>query len=315
MPITVPPFVAATIRTNFPDRGARWLADLPDLAERLTVEWELEIIGPAFEGGTHSFVAPVRRADGSLAVLKIPIVDEENRAEATGLFAYDGDGAVRLYGYDPASGALALEWARPGTPLLEQPGFPSLEGRAENADRIELACGLFRRLRRTPVPVPAEWPELPRVADIVADWTNRFVESKPAWTQALPARLLDRAAADCADLAVPDGPPLIVNRDTHLGNIVAAEREPWLLIDPKPCLGEAAFDGGFLVMIQVQADPTPAHAAAVVERTANALSVSPERVCKWAFLRALEETFWSVTDGDERLRALHLRVARALSAT
>ncbi|MFD6283913.1 aminoglycoside phosphotransferase family protein, partial [Micrococcus luteus] len=77
-------------------------------------------------------------------------------------------------------------------------------------------------------------------------------------------------------------------RDTHLGNIVAAEREPWLLIDPKPCLGEAAFDAGFLIIIQVQTTPTPAHARAVVVTTARHLDVPIDRAGAWAFLRAIE---------------------------
>ena len=30
--------------------------------------------------------------------------------------------------------------------------------------------------------------------------------------------------------------------DLHAGNVVRAEREPWLVIDPKPFVGDPAYD-------------------------------------------------------------------------
>ncbi|MVU76376.1 kinase [Nocardia sp. ET3-3] len=313
MPISLPPDVAETIAGSFGERGPRWLAALPGVVEKLCGAWELEIIGDSFGGGTHSWVAPVRRSDGSVAVLKVPVVDKENCGEPTGLHHYGGDGAVRLYEFDPAIGAMLLEWARPGTELLYQPGFPSLEGRPENIGKVEQACRLYRRLRRAPGPVPAGFPELPTAASMVAAWERMFAEPEAAVAEVIPARLLDRAARRGAELTVPDGPLLVVNRDTHLGNIVAAEREPWLLIDPKPYLGEAAFDAGFLVMIQVQSDPTPEHARAVVARTAAALEVSADRAHAWAFMRSMEEIGWAIEDEEPEDLHLHLAVATALA--
>jgi streptomycin 6-kinase len=34
---------------------------------------------------------------------------------------------------------------------------------------------------------------------------------------------------------------VLVNQDLHADNILRAEREPWLAIDPKPLLGEREF--------------------------------------------------------------------------
>ena len=315
LPIVVPPEVEETVRAVFGAAGERWLDDLPALVEKLCGAWELMLIGPAFEGGTHAFVAPVRRGDGSVAVLKVPVVDEENAAEATGLYCYGGDGAATLYRFDVDSGAMLMEWARPGEPLLEQPGFPSLEGRPENTERVRLACGLLRRLRREPVDVPEDYPALPIATDVVAQWTARLQQPEPELAEFLPDALRERALAWCARLAVPVGPLLVVNRDTHLGNIVAAEREPWLLIDPKPYLGEAAFDAGFVIMIQVQSSPTPEHARAVVAATARDLDIPADRAHGWAFLRAIEEIIWSVEDDDAETLPLHLAVAHALASS
>ncbi|WP_306362634.1 aminoglycoside phosphotransferase family protein [Nocardia sp. CC227C] len=310
--MTLPDDVAENIREIFEERGEHWLAALPTVIEECCAAWGLEVIGDAFGGGTHSWVAPVRRADASPAVLEIPVVDPENIGEAGGLHCYGGDGAVRLYEFDPNSGAMLLEWARPGTALLDQPGFPSLEGRPEYVDRIELACALYRRLRREPTGVPDHIPPLPEATGMVQEWMAMFTDPEPVVAQAIPARLRRSALDWCERVAVPDGPLLVVNRDTHLGNIVAAEREPWLLIDPKPYLGEAAFDAGFLIMIQVQCDPAPAHARSVVARTAAGLGVDPERARGWAFLRAMEEIVWAVEDEEPEDLRLHLAVAGAL---
>lgn len=309
----LPVEVAENIRAIFEERGERWLTELPGVIEELCAAWDLEVIGEAFGGGTHSWVAPVRRADGSVAVLKIPVVDPENIGEAAGMHCYQGDGAVRLYEFDPKTNALLLEWARPGSPLLVQPGFPSLEGRPENIDKVEQACRLYRRLRRAPIAIPDGYPALPEAIGMVAEWVDLFTDPDPELAQVIPPHLLSAALEWCERLAVPDGPLLIVNRDTHLGNIVAAEREPWLLIDPKAYLGEAAFDAGFLIMIQVQSAPTAEHARDVVARTAAALEVDAERARGWAFMRAMEEIAWALEDEEPEDMRLHLAVAHALA--
>lgn len=310
IPITLPREVETTVREAFAERGERWLAELPEVVAHRCREWELELVGPPFGGGTHSFVAPVRRGDGTGAVLKIPVVDEENAGEATGMHCYDGDGAVRLYDFDPDSGAMLLEWARPGTPLVVQPQIP-LEGRPENEGRVQIACALYRRLRRPVGDSPAGYPSLPLVTDVVADWTRRL--SDPASAAWLPPEVTAQARDWCSALAQPDGPPVIVNRDTHLGNIVAAEREPWLLIDPKAYLGEAAFDAGFLILKQVETHPDPARAGKQVAATAEGLEVDRERARGWAFMRALEETAWSFEDGRPEDVTRFLAVAMALA--
>ncbi|MFI5717943.1 aminoglycoside phosphotransferase family protein [Nocardia sp. NPDC051750] len=310
MTLGLPPDVVDTIRTIFAEQGERWLAELPALVDRRRRAWELELIGRPFAGGTHSFVAPVRRGDGSVAVLKIAVPDEENAGEATGMYCYRGDGAAHLYDFDPGSGALLLEWARPGIPLIAQPRIP-LEGKAENARKIQIACALYRRLRRPPTEIPAGFPALPLVTDIVSEWEQQL--SAPALTGYLPLAVTARARELRAWLTVPDGPLVIVNRDTHLGNIVAAEREPWLLIDPKAFLGEAAFDAGFLILKQVETQPDPIRASRMVAATADGLEVDRERARAWAYLRGVEEIAWSIEDDRPADAARYREVVAALS--
>lgn len=310
--VVLPDEVEETVRAVFGPDGARWIDELPGVVAGLAARWGLTGLSAPFRGGTHAYVATAQRADQSWVVLKVPMVDEENVAEATALRVYAGDGAVGLLDFDPGSGALLLEWARPGTELLHQPGFPSLEGRPENAEKVAFACGLYRRLRRPVGVVPAVFPPLPFATEVVDGLRGRLKAANSELAELLSDQL--RADVDywCGVLAEPDGPLLIVNRDTHLGNIVAAEREPWLLIDPKPCLGEAAFDAGFLLMIQIQSNPTREHADTVVAATAAALDVDPERARGWALVRAVEEMAWAIEDEDHDMLTLHGAVADAL---
>ncbi|MFD4438464.1 aminoglycoside phosphotransferase family protein [Nocardia sp. NPDC058519] len=310
--VVLPDEVEETVREVFGQAGVRWIDGLPGVVAGLAARWGLSGFSAPFRGGTHAYVAAAQRADGSWAVLKVPMVDEENLAEATALYVYAGDGAVRLLDFDHASGAMLLEWARPGTELLNQPGFPSLEGRPENAEKVAFACGLYRRLRRPLTTVPDGFPPFPSATEIVAGLRERLDEPDSELAELLSDQLRSRVDHWCSALAEPDGPLLIVNRDTHLGNIVAAEREPWLLIDPKPCLGEAAFDAGFLLMIQIQSNPTREHANAVVTATAAELGVDPDRARGWAMVRAVDEMGWAIDDEDDDMLTLHTAVAHAL---
>jgi streptomycin 6-kinase len=268
----------------FGERGERWLTDLPAMARALAARWGLRL-GRPYLGGTHALVLAVDRTEGGPAVLKIPVLDDENYAEADALRAYGGDGAVRLFASDRATGALLLERAEPGTALLEH---------ADRAEALAVAFGLLRRLRR---PAP-EGVRFPAARDLAARWAVDLPERQRRVR--LPDG--DRWAARAAELsagyaAAPQGPELLINRDLHLGNVLRAQREPWLLIDPKPLVGEAAFEGGFPVLKLVVDDSSDPDGA--VHRVARGLRVEPERVRGWAFLRVFENALWIAGLGDD----------------
>ncbi len=305
----------AEIRTNvveiFGDRGAAWLEALPAVVADLTERWQLRL-GRSYTGGTHSLVLAVTRADGSPAVLKVPVLDDENYAEAAALRCYGGDGAVELYEVDVATGALLLERADPGTPLLDHPNRP---------EAIGIACALLRRLRRPatpdrdcpgpdepatdsrrPVSVPSDRRgdhPYPHVTDLVARWAAEFPVEQKECGEPVPRRVLDRAVELATRYATePDGPELLVNRDAHLGNMLSARREPWLLIDPKPLAGEAAFDTGHLMHDLLREAPGRAAALDTAARLADGLGVPTDRVLGWALVRAVDNALWAARDAD-----------------
>lgn len=279
----VPEGVRRSVREWHGEAGDRWLAGVPGTVGRLMRSWSLRRTGPPFEGGSHSYALPVERVGGAPAVLKVIHRDEENLAEPTALRAYDGDGAIMLYEYDPDTGAMLLERAEPGVPLLEHE-FPGLGERAAARERSALACERYSRLWRRAV-APGEYPDLPRAADMLAAWEARFADPAPAPLERLGRTWSKRAAAWCAELRGPveEG---IANRDTHMGNIVASRREPWLLIDPKPYLAERAFDGGYLVFEQALHGPLSGAEAA--RAAADELGADLARVKVWAALRGVD---------------------------
>jgi streptomycin 6-kinase len=265
----------------FGDQGRDWLDALPGTVTRLATAWALRPAGAPFADGTTAYVLPVDRADGTPAILKIDRLDEQTRSESTALRAYDGDGAVRLLEHDPASGAMLIERARPGTALLHH-DFPGSSRPAAARQRVAIACDLFRRLWRPLEPAPGH-PEPPHATDLLKRWSERFERPAP---ETPPDLLADLAlgVSLCKALADPDAIG-IANRDNHMGNILAAEREPWLLIDPKPVLAERAFDGAYFLFKQQFHGPLGG--TELLHAVAEGLGADVERVRAWAMLETI----------------------------
>ncbi len=296
----LPDEVQRTVTRWFGERGRAWCDALPELLARLVERWQLTV-GPVLPGATHALVLDCRRADGTPVVLKLPFLDDENRAEADALRLYDGNGAVRLLEHDEAKGALLLERLVPGTSLLDL----SDRGRA-----LDLACSLLRRLRRQ---VPRDH-RFPRLRDLAAAWATDIADRKDQVSTSLFTKAFPQASEFAGDYASNSRDTLLVNRDTHLSNFLAAGREPWLLIDPKPVAGEAAFDGSFLLLRNLADEPTPVQAAALTEKLAAGLAVDAVRLRGWALVRAVDNVIWAADLDDRRQSATWLAKAQTLAA-
>jgi streptomycin 6-kinase len=85
-------------------------------------------------------------------------------------------------------------------------------------------------------------------------------------------------------LSRPSPTDTLLATDLHAGNVLRAEREPWLVIDPKPFVGDPAFDVVQHLInceVRLHADPI-----ALVNRVAGLAEVDPERARLWTFARA-----------------------------
>jgi streptomycin 6-kinase len=112
---------------------------------------------------------------------------------------------------------------------------------------------------------------------------------------------------------------VLLHGDLHHDNLLRAEREPWLAIDPHGLVGDPGFDTGPLLY-----NPEPddrddrllALAPARVEQVADALGMPVDRVRAWGYAAAVLSEVWTVEDGGPaRTRALDvaLRLLPALS--
>jgi streptomycin 6-kinase len=217
----IPERLARFTTTRLGAEGEAWLARLPALVNACEDRWDVVAGSPFLPGGAIAYVAPVLRADASEAVVKISIVERENRFEGEALRAWDGRGAVRLLGTEPALGALLLERCRPGASLLALAD-------EEAADAI--ALGVLATLWR---PVAPGHPfEL--AADLAAEWSAGMPDAYFAAGRPLEERIAGRAAATLAELAATSGreEAVLLHQDVHHDNILDAGERGWLASAP-----------------------------------------------------------------------------------
>ena len=204
-----------------PERVA-WLDRLPDVLRKLEQLWALTPDAPLNgEEPSCSYVAPVRTANGTPAVLKLAMPHMEGEHEIQGLRFWDGDPTVRLLEADEALGALLLERCKPGT---------TLRALAEH-DQDLVISGLLRRLWRTPC-TPHPFRSL---STLTAHWTN---ETLGQIEQASDSGLVREGLQLFEELPRNATREVLLATDLHAGNVIQAERETWLVIDPKPFVGD-----------------------------------------------------------------------------
>jgi streptomycin 6-kinase len=269
MALKGPARLAANCRTN-PER-TDWLGRLPDTLRILERRWSLTI-GEPFDGEdvSCSWVSPVGLADGTSAVLKLGIPHMEGEHELQGLRFWNGDPTVRLLSADEELGAMLLERCHPGTPLRALP---------ETAQDLVIA-GLLRRLWRVPA---APHPFRP-LAALMKHWTEETLADTERWPDPGLVRAGLRLFRELPRTAPVE---VLLTTDLHAGNVLQAEREPWLVIDPKPFAGDPAYDATqhlFNCDARLRSDPDR-----TIGRMAELLSVDRVRVRLWTFARAAAE--------------------------
>jgi streptomycin 6-kinase len=276
--------------------GQAWLDTLPELSERLMKQWELTLSGAAMTGAV-GVALPVVRADGTDAVLKISFPHPGNIPEPNALAAWAGRGAVKLYERDDEVFAM----------LLERVGGGSLHELPDLVDRVVVAGRLNLRLA---VPAPSGTPSLTTVA---SEWADEISSRHHMIGGSLSDRLIGRAIETCRELAASQ-PGLLVHGDMNFSNVLGAEREPWLVIDPKGWSGDPAYDAVNLLRDQWQAIATPPELRKVLsfalEAFAEAADLDLDRVIGWVQACAVKDTLWSLEFGESAERtAVNLAVA------
>ena len=201
-----------------------WLAVLPRLADECATQWAIDLEQPV--DTPYSLVVPA----GDVVLKLHAPSDVEAHPEADALATWGGNGAARLVARDEARHALLLERCVPGTRIWDA-----------DVDEAAVVSGLIPRLQ-VDVAGDHRFPLLATEAD-------RWNEELPRWyadgNRPFEKHLLEHALD--VYLTVDRSASVLVNQDLHGANILAAEREPWLVIDPKPLVGERELEASGLL--------------------------------------------------------------------
>ena len=264
-----------------PERTA-WLEGLPRIIRELQSRWSLSR-DPAWSGETTAaWVAPVVRGDGTRAVLKLGMPHLEGADELEGLRFWDGEPTVRVLDADADLNALLLERCEPGTALRELP---------EPEQDIVIA-GLLRRLWRKPSPPFSFRP----LSLMLAYWSQETMGAAAEWRD---AGLVREGLGLFKELAVSRDDEVLLATDLHAGNVLRAQREPWLVIDPKPFVGDRAYDATqHLLNCKGRLFAAPEE---TIRRFADLLDLEHERVRLWTFARLAAEPHTDWKDASTTL--------------
>ena len=221
MEIAIPAQLATTCRHK-PERE-EWLAGLPNAIDDLRKRWVLDL-GSPFEEATCAWVAPVQQ-NGRSAVLKVGMPHMEAAHEVQGLQFWNGDPTVKVLDADQPRNAMLLEACEPGTSLRSLP----------EEDQDSIVAGLLRRCWRRPT---GPHPFRPLSTQLTG-WAENTETQSSQWRD---AGLVREGLRLFEELSAPSRDDVLLATDLHAGNVLRAQREPWLVIDPKPFVGDPAYD-------------------------------------------------------------------------
>lgn len=284
-----------SVRAELAAAERAWHAQLPRLITTFAERWSLTLEPPFPAGGSASWVAPARTGAGERVVLKLGWTHEEALHEAEGLRLWDGQGTVRVFEshVDGPTTALVLEICEPGT---------HLEHAMPEPERDVVIAGLLRRLWREP---PAGHRFRP-LALMCEQWATRFeldsAEARASGADQIDPGLARAGIALFRELPRTADRSVLLLTDLHHFNVLAAQREPWLVIDPKPYVGDPAYDT--LQHMLNFPDRLGADPGGLADRMAGLLDLDPSRVRLWLFARCVQESA-----GEPALREAAARLA------
>lgn len=276
--ISIPPLLAAAAAGE-PAMG-EWLERVPGVVRAVAADWGLAVGDPFVPGGQTAWVAPARRrgSDEEL-VLKVGWRHFEAEHEADGLRHWDGDGAVRCLAdrvVDDQTAVLLLERCVPGQWLKRT--LPEVE-------QDVVIAGLLRRLWAR---APAAGHPLRPLAELCARSADSLEFRFAAGSGAVDPGIVREGVALLRRLPRDPGDAVLLWTDLHAENVLSAEREPWLAVDPKPWVGDPCFD-----VVQHMLNCTERLAAdplGLARRMASLLDLDGERVRLWLFARCAQES-------------------------
>ena len=210
--------------------GQAWIAALPDLVAHLQERWALTV-EEELTGGTSSWVARVRRTDGTRAVLKVALPDETSEREVAVLLAAAGRGYACVLAAAPEHRAVVLQVLL--GPALDQAGLTPEQ-------QIVALCDALRDAWQ----VPRGDAALEAKAEALAELVTRLWDELD---RPCSARVVD-LALECARHRAPGtGRLVVVHGDAHPGNALQRADGTFVFVDPDGFVADPAYDLGVVL--------------------------------------------------------------------
>ncbi|WP_420843811.1 aminoglycoside phosphotransferase family protein [Kribbella speibonae] len=300
-PPTVPRVIEipAKLVRNHKESAPDWLAGLPGAVERYVDEWQLTVSGDPLSGEA-SLILPVVRRDGTAAMLKLQSVNDESESEALALRTWNHDDVVEVYEDDPETSTLLLERLEPRT----------LDDLPDDVEATRILAELLTHLMAVPAP-----PGIRHLSDIAAGMIEDAPRLIPRLSDPAEQALAWRFVAQVTEL-LPEPGDRLLHWDLHYYNVMAAKRQPWLVIDPKPLAGDPAFE--LMPAVWNRWDDLVATgdlSQAIRDRFDLMLEVTGidrDRALGWTAGRILQNVLWFTADGDTRIEDELAAVSAAL---
>ena len=282
LPFAIPPGLHA-----FADRGddyRSWLDALPGLVRDIVDEWALSCDGAPMHGFC-ALVLPVRTTGGRPAVAKFAWPHDEEEHEHLGLQALQGNGIVQMYRADPKRHVMLLERLHADEDLRTVP----------DVEACEIIAGLYRRIH-----IPA-LPQLRTLTSYVDRWTadlRQLPKNAP-----IPRRLVEQTISLGEDfVGDPESVGTMIHGDLHYENVLAADREPWLVIDPKPMSGDPHYEVAPLLWNRWDEVTASGSVRDTVRRRFHAAvdvaGLDEARARDWVVVREIHNALWCVNDAE-----------------
>ncbi|MFC8684315.1 aminoglycoside phosphotransferase family protein [Brevibacillus porteri] len=282
--ISLPTHFIETIKNVHKEAGRLWLDSFYELIAECEARWSLKVLEPF--PLSYNFVAPAMLQDGRNAVLKLGVPGLDWQRELTAISAFAGRGMVQLLDADEEKGSMLLERIMPGE---------TLDKLSSEEERIQCLADVIKRMH-TPV---SNADKLASMFPTIADWAVGLEKIRPHFqggTGPIPEQMVERAMQWYKKLLSTQKEQCLLHGDLHHENILRAEREPWLAIDPKGLIGETEYEVIPFLLNHLPGDGVEEVMKQRVDGLTKALSLQKERVLAWAYCHSVLSAWWFIED-------------------
>jgi streptomycin 6-kinase len=170
---------------------------------------------------------------------------------------------------------------------------------AESIDALAVLIDLLPRLWK------GVGPPFKSLREEAQGWAATLSVDWDAAGRPCERTLVDATAEFLDQLAKSQGEQVLVHQDLHGENVLAAEREPWLVIDPKPLAGEREFSLAPIIR-SFELGHSQKEVVYRLDRLSSELGLDRDRARCWTIAQTVAWSF------DSSYAAHHYETARWL---